>query len=116
VEGFLWIGLVSGKLVVPDKVEVDLAKVKNKGDIFGGGLDPVLNFDSFFLIGLGQTFDAFALHFNVKGVFCMQEHVNEGISECEIINFYEVGLIVFDGVLKFSHIRSVGLRVEIGFW
>ncbi len=71
MKGFLWVRFVSGKLVVLDKVKVDLTKVKDKGDIFGGGLDPVLNFDSFFLIGLSQTFDAFALHFNVKGVFCM---------------------------------------------
>ncbi len=115
MESFLWVGFVSGNFVVPDEVEVNLAEVKDKGDIFGGGLYPLFDFGSFLFFCFGQTLNAFALHFDVEGIFSMQEHVNEGISECEVIDASEIGLVVFDGVLEFGHVGSVGLRVEVGF-
>ena len=115
MEGFLWVGFVSGEFVVPDKVEVDLAEVKDEGDIFGGGLNPLFNFSSFLFVCFSQTLDTFALHLDVEGVLPVQEHVNEGITECEVIDVSEVGLVVFDVVLEFGHVRSVGFGVEVGF-
>lgn len=115
MEGFLWVGFVSGEFIVPDKIEVDLAEVKDEGDIFGCGLNPLFNFSSFLFVCFCQTLDAFALHLDVEGVLRVQEHVNEGITECEVINVSEVGLVVFDGVLEFGHVGSVGLGVEVGF-
>lgn len=115
MEGLFWVDFVSGKFEVSDKVEIDLAEVKDESDIFGGSLDPFLYFDSFFLVGFGKSLDAFALHLYVKSVFSVEEHVNKGIAKGKVIDIFEIELIVFGVVLEFGHVGSVGLGVEIGF-
>jgi hypothetical protein len=114
-ESFLGVGFGSGKFVVAYKVEINLSKVKDECDMFGSGLDPLLDFESFFLIGFGEALDAFAFELDVKGVFGVEEHVDEGVAECEVVDVPEILFVVFGTVVEFGHVGAVGLGVEVGF-
>lgn len=104
LESLLWIGLTVSNFVVPDQVEVDLAKVKDKGGIFGTCSDPLFDFDSFLLISFCQALEAFALEFDVESVVSMEEHVDKGIAESEVVDVFELIFEGFGIVLEFSHV------------
>jgi hypothetical protein len=114
-ESIFGVGFAPGEFIVANKVEIDLSKVKDEGDVFGSGLDPFLDFESFLFIGFGEALDAFAFEFDVEGVFCVEEHVDEGVTECEVVDVLEILFVDFGVVVEFGRVGAVGLWVKVGF-
>ncbi len=75
-----------GEFVVAYEIQINLSEVEDEGDMLGCGFDPLLNLEPFFFIGFGESLDTLSLELDVEGVFGMQKHVDEGISEREVVN------------------------------
>lgn len=65
------------KFIVPDKVKINLAEVKDDLTCRWHGINPFFNVYSFLFVTLGQTFKTFSFYFDKKSILGMEKHVNE---------------------------------------
>ncbi len=58
---------------------------------------------SFYLISLGKTFDTFSFKFDKESILKVEEHVDEGVTECKVFDTFENILVAFGRELYFRN-------------